>query len=118
MTKTLFVPLVEQVFKYAQDLCICLEEDYAKRYPDSSRDKSFTVSDSGRKYYKILHTDHNSWGDSESVHAFVEKKTGNVYKPASWKAPAKHVRYNLLDENSRLVCYNRADWSGGYLYIR
>ena len=33
---------------------------------------------------------------SRSVHAFIDKKTGEVYKPASFKAPAKHVRYNLL----------------------
>ena len=54
---------------------------------------------------------------SRSVHAFVDKKTGEVYKPASFKAPAKHVRYNLLSEISREECYARADWAGGYLYI-
>ena len=30
-----------------------------------------------------------------SVTAFIDKNTGEVYKPASWKAPAKHVRYDL-----------------------
>jgi hypothetical protein len=72
--------------------------------------------ESGRKYHKIIHrtTDNGS----QSVHAFVDKKTGDVYKAASWKAPAKIVRYNLLDESSREECYARADWAGGYLYIR
>ena len=72
--------------------------------------------ESGRKYYKLIHrtTDNGS----QSVHAFVDKKTGDVYKSASWKAPAKGVRYNLLDESSREECYARADWAGGYLYIR
>lgn len=72
--------------------------------------------ESGRKYHKIIHrtTDNGS----QSVHAFVDKKTGDVYKSASWKAPAKGVRYNLLDESSREECYSRADWAGGYLYIR
>ena len=57
-------------------------------------------------------------GGSESVHAFVDKKTGEVYKPASFKAPAKIVRYNLLMIESREECFARADWAGGYLYVR
>ena len=72
--------------------------------------------ESGRKYHKIIHRTIDN--GSQSVHAFVDKKTGEVYKPASWKAPAKIVRYNLLDESSREECYARADWAGGYLYIR
>ena len=48
---------------------------------------------------------------SRSVHAFVDKKTGEVYKPASFKAPAKIVRYNLLMIESRKECFERADWA-------
>lgn len=70
--------------------------------------------ESGRKYHKIIMRDRNS----RSVHCFVDKKTGDVYKSASWKAPAKGVRYNLLDDKSREECYARADWAGGYLYNR
>ena len=55
---------------------------------------------------------------SKSVHAFVDKKTGEVYKAASYKAPAKIVRYNLLEIASREECFSRADWAGSYLYIR
>ena len=53
---------------------------------------------------------------SKSVHAFIEKKFGAVYKPASWKAPAKHIRFTLLDDNSREECFARCDWAGGYLW--
>ena len=52
------------------------------------------------------------------VHAFIDKKTGDVFKPASWRGPAKIVRYNLLNPISREDCFNRADWAGGYLYVR
>ena len=69
----------------------------------------------GRKYHKIVMTD---CGGSNSVHAFVDKKTGEVYKPASFKSPAKIVRYNLLSIESRELCFARADWAGGYLYVR
>ena len=48
----------------------------------------------------------------------VDKKTGEVYKPASVKAPAKGVRYNMLLINSREEMFRRADWAGGYLYMK
>ena len=67
----------------------------------------------GRKYHKIV----MDTGNQLSVHAFVDKKTGEVYKPASFKSPAKIVRYNLLNIESREKCFERADWSGGYLYL-
>lgn len=66
----------------------------------------------GRKYARIvMHT------PQRSAHAFVDLNTGDVYKSASWKAPAKNgVRFNLLDEKSRQEMYQRADYAGGYLY--
>ena len=72
------------------------------------------VVESGRKYHKIVQTDSSG---CNSVHAFVDKKTGEVYKAASYKAPAKIVRYNLLNIESREKCFERADWAGGYLYL-
>jgi hypothetical protein len=72
------------------------------------------VIESGRKYHKVVMEAH----DNRSVHCFVDKETGNVFKPASWKAPAKGVRYNLLYPASREECYRLADWAGGYLYLR
>lgn len=69
---------------------------------------------SGKKYFKIVMRDS---GGQKSAHAFVDKTTGEVYKPASWRAPAKHVRYNLLNQKQREWLYENADWSGGYLYM-
>ena len=59
---------------------------------------------SGKRYYKIVQQEFETWEKSRyygqyrdgSVHAFVDKKTGQVYKPASWYAPAKHVRYDCI----------------------
>ena len=68
----------------------------------------------GKKYAKIIHT--TSYSGQRSAHAFVDLNTGDVYKSASWKAPAKGVRYNLMDEKSSEQMYQRADWAGGYLY--
>jgi len=66
----------------------------------------------GRKYHKIVMYD----GDSRSVHCFIDIRTGDVYKSASWNAPAKGVRFNLLDEAQREWLYDNAEFSGGYLY--
>ena len=78
----------------------------------------------GRKYFKITSHEYDTFQDRNeykegSVNCFVDKNTGAVYKPASYNAPhTKHVRYNLLDEDSRAECLLRADWAGGYLYLR
>ena len=64
----------------------------------------------GRKYDKVT-TD-------SSVYCFVEKETGNVYKPAGWRAPYTKgnnpVRGNIFNVSS----YENADPYGGWLYKR
>ena len=71
--------------------------------------------ETGKKYHKVIFID---GGGSRSVHAFVDKQTGEVYKSASWKAPAKGVRYDLRLIADREYLLQNADWSGGYLYAR
>ena len=73
------------------------------------------VIESGKKYHKIIMVDS---GSSRSVHAFVDKNTGSVLKSASWKAPAKGERYNLLIIKDREWLFENASWCGGYLYRR
>ena len=68
----------------------------------------------GKKYHKIVM---NAAG-SRSVHAFVDKKTGELYKSASWKSPAKGVRFDLRLIEQREWLLQHADWAGGYLYRR
>ena len=75
----------------------------------------------GRKYLRIeteTNVNHDGSVKQKSIHAFVNKYTGEVYKPATWKSPAKHVRYNLMDKQSREQCYRNADWAGSYLYLK
>ena len=101
-------------------LCKALEQDYSKRYPTFNVGKKNFKMELGRKYWKVKQVDYDANGEefSGGVHAFVDRNSGDVYKPASWKSPAKIVRYNLLDDNSFDNCISRADWAGGYLYIR
>lgn len=70
--------------------------------------------ETGRKYHKII----MSANGSRSVHAFVDKKTGEVYKAASFKSPAKGVRYDLRLIKDREWLLENADWAGSYLYAR
>ena len=101
------------VRKHTLTLCDRLAEDFNRRHPKSDPYKFYI--ESGRKHHKIVM---ETESQSKSVHAFVDKKTGEVYKAASYKAPAKIVRYNLLNIASRDLCFANADWAGGYLYIR
>ena len=101
------------VRKYTLMLCDALVDNFKQSHPNSDPYKFYI--ESGRKYHKIVM---ETESQSRSVHAFVDKKTGEVYKPASFKAPAKIVRYNLLMIESREECFARADWAGGYLYVR
>ena len=103
---------VATVLKYSEMLCEALMQHFQSSHPNSDPYKFYI--ESGRKYHKLIMETN---GNSRSVHAFVDKNSGAVYKPASFKAPAKHIRFNLLDDNSREECLSRCDWAGGYLYI-
>ena len=102
------------VRKHTLTLCDCLVEDF-KRANNRKTDGYKFYIESGRKYHKIIM---ETGAGSRSVHAFVDKKTGEVYKAASFKAPAKHVRFNLLLIKDREWLYQNADWAGGYLFMR
>ena len=83
---------------------------------------------SGKRYYKIVQQEFETWERSKyygqyrdgSVHCFVDKETGDVFKAASWSAPAKHIRFTFLnvDHLKFLLNPDNVDWAGGYLYIR
>ena len=71
------------------------------------------VISEGKKYYKIVMQD-----NQRSVHAFVNKSNGDVYKAASWASPVRDARYNLLLDDARMVLFNAVDPFGSYLYKR
>ena len=136
--------LSERVLDWTQTYCESLTENYKQH--SISMHQNFTsewskeqldainngtanltnfVIKNGRKYYKIMQRefdtfqDRNEWREG-SVHAFVDKNTGEVYKPASYNAPAKHVRYDLrvINDRAKLHDPRYTGWSGGYLYMR
>ena len=116
-----------------------LEGNLSGNYPEYARKQFDEIKNgtanlmkfkvkTGKKYYKIVQQEFETWEGSKyygqyrdaSVHAFVDKKTGQVYKPASWQAPARHVRFDLriIKEREFLFNYKNTGWAGGYLYLR
>ena len=95
-------------------------QEAIKKLKNGECDYEFII-ESGRKYHKIImviDNGPNRMGPSRSVHAFVDKKTGQIYKSASWKSPAKGVRYDLRIIEQREWVLSNADWASSYLYIR
>ena len=109
------------------------------RYPDYAQEQLDAIENgtanlmwfkvySGKRYYKIVQQEFETWEKSRyygqyrdgSVHCFVDKETGDVYKPASWSAPAKHIRFTFqnVDHLKFLLNPDNVDWAGGYLYLR
>ena len=138
----------ERVLEWTEQLCESLAENYKQyhvrtlkgnlsgnypKYAQKQLDElengtanlmKFRIQE-GRKYYKIIQQNfetYNNFNDYRdgSVHAFVDKNTGEVYMAASWRAPAKHVRYDMRIINERNYVHNpvNCDWAGGYLYMR
>ena len=52
-----------------------------------------------RKFIRISTKD-----TQEMVYCFVDKETGQVFKPASWNAPAKHARGNIFNTDNGMSC--------------
>ena len=103
--------------------------DYSKKQLEDVKNGTANlmrfVIKNGRKYYKIMQQDFDTFQDRNeyregSVHAFVDKNTGEVYKPASYNSPAKYVRFDMRIINQREQLHNPffTGWAGGYLYLR
>ena len=141
--------LSQKVEKWTWQLCRALEEDYkqyhrrmitnsgnredlsdyAKQQLDAMDNGTAKLMkfrmEFGRKYIKIIQQNYDTFQDRNEyrdggVHAFVDRNTGEVYKPASWKGPAKGVRFDMRIINDRAKLHDPSfvDWAGGYLYMR
>ena len=82
---------LDQVNKNFQDYC-----DRARL--GLIKEEHFAVQTIGRKYIKI--SQFCGAGKARSVHSFINANTGDIYKPASWKAPAKHARGNIFSHRN------------------
>tara|TARA_B100001059_G_C17616392_1_gene467216 strand:- start:407 stop:748 length:342 start_codon:yes stop_codon:yes gene_type:complete len=78
---------------------------------------SVLTYDVAKKYIKVWQSDcyDGVVREGRRCFMFIDKETGAVYKPASYKAPAKGIRFFLesLVENPEIV-----DPYGSFLYVR
>ena len=136
--------------RYVDDYCKALNENYKQdtirslehnlqRDPDCTYSANQLVKimqgkanldrfrySEGKKYYKVTREEYDEktgyWRDT-TVHAVVgltKENLGDVFKPASWKAPAKHVRFSFCNKKDLLFLTDPrcVGWAGGYLYLR
>lgn len=78
---------------------------------------SVLTYDVAKKYIKVWQSDcyDGVVREGRRCFMFIDKETGAVYKPASYKAPAKGIRFYIetLAENPEIV-----DPYGSFLYVR
>ena len=132
MTKTTELRIKPTSFDEAMTaFCTKLEEN-VKPYVDSFNhmDSVTFRQDGGMKYIKVksfqvnVETNHETGvktlvgGERGSIHCFVEKTTGNIFKPAGYKTPYTKgmncVRGNIYDSST----FEKTDLHGGWLYAR
>lgn len=73
----------------------CIDTYMQANFPNNP--KEYLNYAEGPKFIKIIKAC-NEKELSGSAWAFIDKQTGDVLKPASWKTPAKHARGNIFDE--------------------
>ena len=118
-------------FNEAMDVfCNKLEENCKPYVAKFNHMDSVTFRpDGGTKYIKVksfqvnVETDYETGqkrlvgGLKGSIHCFVEKTTGNIFKPAGWKSPYTKgnnaVRGNIYDKST----FEKTDMHGGWLYV-
>ena len=80
---------IELAFQYFAREAQRIVSEYMDTYFPTLPKEHIEVNDNGHVYWKLVRVNdagpHNS--ASRTVHAFVRKIDGAIFKPASWKAP-------------------------------
>ena len=132
MSKTTELRIKPTSFDEAMEkFCNKLEENVKPYVAKFNHMDSVTFrADGGSKYIKVkafqvnIETDYETGqkrlvgGLKGSIHCFVEKTTGNIFKPAGWKSPYTKgnnaIRGNIYDSST----FEKTDLHGGWLYAR
>jgi hypothetical protein len=97
-TKEITMTRYEEMLSYLVDYIQRISDEYYAEHLSNLTPCKILVK-KGRRFDKIIKADVD--GTSKSVHCFVEKKTGKIWKSASWKQPAlNYSRADLYDYKS------------------
>ena len=76
--------------KFVDSVQVMQDEYMGKNFPSLGR--ALITVELGKRYAKLV----RGRGTSRSVYCFVDLTNGDILKAATWKAPAKHARGNIL----------------------
>lgn len=88
------------------------EKDYYEQMGFTNLTPDRIVFTDGKRYIRVIKE--SVEGTSRSVHTFIDKNDGSIYKAASWKAPAKGIRGSIAspDNGASVVTWH------GAVYLR
>ena len=83
-------------------------KNFPSTYSETPEDHQYVIADTGRKFLRIASTDRD--GNLRSVYCFIaltdgntksmgSYSTGDIMKPATWKAPARHSRGSVFADD-------------------
>ena len=86
----------ETALENFRDVAETVVREHFKRNGYTFAVPNVEIASKGKRYVKLIRTESNpATGETQpggSVHSFVEIATGSIFKPASFKTPAKHPR--------------------------
>lgn len=84
---------------YIKELTAYSDADWQHKGYNMEKKPVYTVMH-GQKFDKVIV---ETFG-SKSVHCFIDRSNGDLYKPASWNARAKGVRGNINNAKKPFLC--------------
>ena len=132
MTSKTLTVLTEEQFVEKQTKLYCdmlyramarWQNTQAKKIQNAITWETKYIYETGRRYHKVIRTEEPFTSKNGVKHpshtcveAFIDRQTGDVFKPASYKKPAKGARFNLIDQISCQLLFQHIDPFGGHLY--
>lgn len=101
------IQVQEQKLLVLKRIEVLLEALNALPKPNWDQEAKYEIR-GGTKYLRIAKGGY--------VTFFVDAMTGDVLKPAGWKAPAKDARYNIVTEDGMAEMLRNFDPFGRFLY--
>ena len=72
------------------------------KFPKTEPYKDCFIYTTGKRFYKICRS--RDGVTPNSSYAFIDKTNGDLYRSASWAAPANYVRGNINDASGLDAC--------------
>ena len=99
---------------YMSSAQFIVDRHFAEHYKNLDPPE-LTIVLTGTRYIKIFKTEASDKerGRNGCIFAFIDRTNGDILKPASYKAPAKHARGNVFDADYGISRTN--SYGPGYL---